>query len=104
MKKTDLLFVATKIGEYPPFGPPTPRKVLNLFGDDKPLFLKGRQAENQGLGIGAFAYYRRMVDNQKNRLFDAIIAIAEEEKNADAAIIEQLRNASTTALHVFPLA
>ena len=33
---------------------------------------KGRRTENQSLGIGAFAYYRRVVENQKDRLLEEI--------------------------------
>jgi len=63
---------AYKLGEAPPFGPPTPSRVITLIKDDLDLFLKGRRAEFQGMGIGAFAYYRRVVENQKNRLLDEI--------------------------------
>ncbi len=57
-----------KVGELPEFGPPTPARVIRLIGPDRELFLRGRRSENQGLGIGAFAYYRRVVDNQWKRL------------------------------------
>jgi hypothetical protein len=57
-----------KYGEHPPFGIPVPKKVLRLFGNDRTNFLKGRQCENQGLGVGAFAYYRRVVESHKNEL------------------------------------
>jgi hypothetical protein len=66
----------TKIGEWPPFGPKVPRRVLELLGEDKDLFLKGRRAENQGMGIGAFAYYRRVLENQKARLVGQIAEVA----------------------------
>ena len=63
-------------GEYdPPFGPPTPARVITLIGPDKEYYLKGRRAENQGMGIGAFSYYRRVVENQKNRIIDEVITI-----------------------------
>lgn len=65
-----------KFGETPYFGPPTPRKVLDITGNEKEYFLKGRQAENQGLGIAAFAYYRRVVENQKDKILDEIIRVS----------------------------
>jgi hypothetical protein len=40
------------------------------------LFLQGRRAELRGLGIGAFAYYRRVVENQKGRLISEIGKVA----------------------------
>ncbi len=68
---------ALKYGEDPAFGPPTPSRLISLVGKDREAFLKGRRCENQGLGIGAFAYYRRVVENQKNRLLDEILRVAE---------------------------
>src|SRR5262249_37076733 len=50
-----------KFGEIPIYGPPTPARLIRLFGKDRDIFLKGRQCENHGLGIGAFVYYRRVV-------------------------------------------
>src|SRR5262249_29660475 len=32
-------------------------------------------AENQGMGIGAFAYYRRVLENQRTRIIDQIIQV-----------------------------
>lgn len=69
---------ATKYGEYPVYGPPTPPKLLKLVGPDRSLFLKGRRCENQGLGVGAFTYYRRVVENQKNRILGEILKVSEK--------------------------
>ncbi|MDA9446013.1 MULTISPECIES: hypothetical protein [Bradyrhizobium] len=63
----------TKLGESPPYGPTTPTRLLKLLGDERDTFLQGRRCENQGLGIGAFSYYRRVVENQKARIIDEII-------------------------------
>ena len=69
-----------KFGEYPIFGPPVPSKLLKLIGPDRDIFLKGRRCENQGLGIGAFIYYRRVIEHQKNRIFREIIKVSEKIK------------------------
>lgn len=84
--------LAAKIGECPPFGPPIPTRVNSLIGTDRELFLKGRRAENQGLGLGAFAYYRRVVEDQWHRLIDEILRAA-DETNASSSIIEVLTKA-----------
>jgi hypothetical protein len=68
--------VCYKIGEFPAYGPPTPNRLLKLFGKDRVIFLKGRQCENHGLGIGAFVYYRRVVENHKDKIIDEIIKVA----------------------------
>lgn len=67
-----------KFGELPPFGPPTPPRLIKLIGPDRDNFLKGRRCENQGLGVGAFIYYRRVVENQKNRILSEIVKVSEK--------------------------
>jgi len=67
---------AYKFGELPPFGPPVPPRVIRLIQPDRELFLRGRRCENQGLGIGAFTYYRRVVENQWGRLVGEIMRVA----------------------------
>lgn len=85
---------AFKIGEFPSFGPPTPARVIKLLGAEKDYYLKGRQAENQGLGIAAFAYYRRVVENQKNKILDEIIHAA-KLSDAKQDILDELEAAKT---------
>lgn len=83
-----------KFGELPPYGPPVSSKLITLIGPDRDAFLKGRACENQGLGVGAFIYYRRVVENQKNRILGEIIEVSTKigvpEDN-----IEKLRSAVT---------
>ena len=67
-----------KLGENPPYGPLVPSRLITLIGPDRDIFLKGRNCENQGLGIGAFTYYRRVVENQKNRILEAIVKVSEK--------------------------
>lgn len=88
--------IAVKVGEWPPFGPKTPPRLLKLLGPDKDLFLRGRRAENYGLGIGAFTYYRRVVENQKNRLLDEIIRVVQKVESSPAEIIADLTKAKDT--------
>jgi hypothetical protein len=67
-----------KFGEFPAYGPPTPARLIKLFEGERENFLKGRRCESQGLGIGAFSYYRRVVENQKNRILDEVIRVCEK--------------------------
>ena len=84
---------AVKLAERPVFGPPIPSRLLSLIGQEsRDLFLKGRRAENQGLGIGAFAYYRRVVENQRNQVIDQIIKVSRRIK-ASTEFIETLESA-----------
>jgi hypothetical protein len=84
--------LAMKIGEVPAFGPITPPRLLRLVQPDRELYLKGRRAESQGMGIGAFAYYRRVIENQKDRLIDEIIKVCRKLK-AEESIISALESA-----------
>ncbi len=81
-----------KFGESPAYGPPVSPKLISLIGPDRDEFLKGRRCENQGLGVGSFSYYRRVVENQKNRILEEIIRIS-EKIDAPADKIEVLKSA-----------
>jgi hypothetical protein len=69
---------ATKFGEIPQYGPPTPTRLLKLLESQREAFIKGRRCESQGLGIGAFAYYRRVTEHQRNRILDEIAKVSEK--------------------------
>ena len=79
-----------KFGELPTYGPPVSPKLIKLIGPDRDDFLKGRRCENQGLGVGAFIYYRRVVENQKNRIIGEIIKVS-EKIGASEEKLEKLR-------------
>jgi hypothetical protein len=83
-----------KVGEFPQFGPPTPSRLIKLIGPDRELFLRGRRAEIHGLGIGAFAYYRRVVENQKGRILREITRVA-ETLGTSSENVERLKSAQT---------
>jgi len=72
---TDNEFLAYKFGELPVFGPLVPEKLKKLVGRDRDIFFRGLRCEAQGLGIGAFAYYRRVVEDRKNKLLDQLIKV-----------------------------
>lgn len=61
-----------KIGEYPELYIKLPTNLPKLLSEDYTSFIKGLKCEKQGLGIGSYSYYRRVVENQKNRLFGEI--------------------------------
>jgi hypothetical protein len=58
-----------KFGELPTFGSPVSPKHIKLIGPDREGFLKDRRCGNQGLGIGAFIYYRGSMGHQMNLNF-----------------------------------
>lgn len=84
---------AYKYGEYPTYGPSVPARVISLIGPDREFFLLGRKAETRGLGIGAFAYYRRVVENQKSRIITEIAKVA-EKLGADEQVLRDFEKAA----------
>jgi hypothetical protein len=89
VRKTGTAF---KYGEDPAFGPHLPPQLVTLVRPQRDLFFKGRRCESQGLGIGAFAYYRRVIEDQKAAIIDAIIEAC-NKANADSSLIAELTEA-----------
>jgi hypothetical protein len=56
---------AMKLGEHPPFGSHLAKRLQDMLSkEDLELYRKGLRTEREGHGIGAAAYFRRVVDNQ----------------------------------------
>ena len=99
-----------KIGEYPDVHIDLPPYLPTLLGEDYKTFIKGLKAEKQGLGIGSFSYYRRVVENQKSRLINEISKVAKRLgspsdvlKNLDKAAKEtQFSNAVDDVKDLIP--
>jgi len=72
-----------KFGELPAAVGPTPQVLRDLLGDQWSLYLKGRRAESAGLGMGAFVYYRRVIEHIWQRVLDRLIAVAALEPGSD---------------------
>jgi hypothetical protein len=81
-----------KYGEWPPFGMIVDPKVAELLGDEVELFRKGLNSEAKSLGIGAFAYYRRVLERQRAGIFDRVI-LAAEKLEASPETVAELRKA-----------
>lgn len=73
-------FICVKIGELPKHDFKAPSTFMSFIGKNRELYFKGKTCELQGCGVGAFAYYRRLVEYQKNSLFDKIIQVAKQQK------------------------
>jgi hypothetical protein len=83
---------AAKLGEWPPYGPQVSLGIISILGKNKDMFLLGRRAEIQGLGIGALAYYRRVVESQKDHIINEIIKLM-QRTNSSESQIEILKSA-----------
>lgn len=70
--------IAIKVGELPELDIAIPPSLPKLLGEDYPYFIKGLKCEKKGLGVGAYVYYRRVVENQKNRMLEEILRVAQK--------------------------
>ena len=84
--------IVIKVGEFPLYDEPLQSNLWKLIGPARDLMLKGRRCEKQGLGIAAFSYYRRIVEDNKTRILEKYIDAA---KKLEAApdVIRQLDSA-----------
>jgi|SRR5208282_3524563 len=65
LKASPKALVAMKVGEHPPFGSHLAKRLQDMLSkNDLELYRKGLRTEREGHGIGAAAYFRRVVDNQ----------------------------------------
>ena len=79
---------AVKFGELPAFGTRTSPKLKALIESDRDRYIKGLRSESLGLGIGAFAYYRQVVENIKTQIFEQIIEVAKLRSGHEELIAE----------------
>jgi len=84
--------IARKLGEDPAPSPHLPSRLRTLVGLDQERLDKGLRSEAHGLGVGAFAYYRQIVENQKDRLIDEILKVANLQ-NPIPELIKELEEA-----------
>ncbi|MEP7706237.1 hypothetical protein [Paraglaciecola sp. 25GB23A] len=85
-------FEIQKIGQIPRHGKRIPTKASKIIGKERDLFFKGSLSENQGLGIGAFSYYRRVLDLQKDKIFDEVIKVL-KLTSRNEALVQELTDA-----------
>ncbi len=92
-KTTVFTGVCAKIYEEPAFGQPIPKRMYQIIGEsNREYFLQARRAIARGLGIGAYSYYRRIVENTKFDLVASVLEVA-QATNASSAQIELLKKA-----------
>jgi hypothetical protein len=73
------LLIVLKLGEYPPFGSHLAKRLQDMLPKtDLELYRKGLRTEREGHGIGAAAYFRRVVENQWKALVKKLCDAAEK--------------------------
>jgi hypothetical protein len=71
-----------KVGQHPPGSTRLSAEVRRAIGSHEDTYVKGRQCELHSFGIGAYGYYRRIVESIIDALLRDIIAIMPEEDRA----------------------
>lgn len=100
--ETSICFTMAKFGQYPPESKNVPTEITKLFnqldGDSqeeiKKLYSNGRICEGGGRGIGAFAYYRQIVEILREKLFNSLIE-ALKNQDADERLISEYEKAKS---------
>ncbi len=73
------IFYLRKIGQFPPYEKTPPKDILNfLQPEDQEYYKKALMNISTGYGIGAFAYFRRIIQNEILRLIQKIGDIKSE--------------------------
>ena len=61
-----------KVGQFPPWDIEGDPNIAKLLGKNASYYRRGLICESQGYGIGAFGYYRRIVEEVIDELLDEI--------------------------------
>ncbi len=85
-------YAIEKTGQYPAWEAPLSRTLSKALGKEgRTLFIKGASSLRAGRGIGAVAYFRRIIENHVD---DILRMVAESAAVAgDSAAIEQIKEA-----------
>ncbi len=68
-----------KVGQYPAWEIKGDANIEKLLGEHSGYYRKGLICESQGYGIGAFGYYRRIVEETIDKMLDEIAELLSEE-------------------------
>jgi hypothetical protein len=86
-----------KVGQQPPYEINPDPTLSKRLGDYSDLFKKGLICESQGYGIGAFAYYRRIVEAVIDQLLNDIEGLIADDDKAQYTAALQRTKASFVA-------
>ena len=92
-----------KTGQYPPWEIAPPKQLARLLETHGTFYKRGLANESQGYGIGAFAYYRRVVEDITDTLLDQIEGLLEGDTKEQYHEALLRTKASPTASEKFEL-
>ena len=81
-----------KVGQYPPWEITPDKNLTELLADYKDYYEKGLVCESQSYGIGAYAYYRRILEAIIDSLLNSVAdLIAESERQRYLTAFEEAK-------------
>jgi len=87
-----------KIGQYPPWDISIEKELKEILNKCEKYYKNGKICESQSYGIGAFAYYRRIIEEIIDYLLDRIPELMEgEEKENYQEALEQVKQTKITS-------
>lgn len=86
--------VSMKIGQLPQLEVPLPRDLEKALGDHVEFWKKGMRSRHHGYGIGALAYFRRIIEGTTGKLLE-LLADAMEAGGEPASDVEAVRELIT---------
>lgn len=86
-----------KVGQEPPWEITPDRTLERILGAHAEYYKKGLVCESQSYGIGAFAYYRRIVEEIIDELLESITDLmAGEERERYLEALEKVKKTTVT--------
>lgn len=81
-----------KIGQFPALSIDIPKALEKNLGDQAALYKKALISRNEGYGLGAVTYLRRVVEDKTEELIEVVAQLAESHQ-IGAEIVSQIRAA-----------
>jgi hypothetical protein len=79
-----------KVGQFPRKSIRVPHDVEKRLGASTDFYQKALTSESEGYGLGAVAYFRRVIEDKTNELID-VVADAAAAYGVEAKVVENLR-------------
>lgn len=98
LKIDNSLTTVEKIGQYPPWDISIEKELSEVLNNCEKYYKYGKICESQGYGIGAFAYYRRIIEEIIDYLLDAIPELMEgKDKELYEEALKQVKQTKNTS-------
>ena len=93
--KTPVTTKIQKVGQFPPLSIDIPKALEKTLGKGHTAFYRNALINrNEGFGLGAVSYIRRVVEDKTEELIEIVAQLAEAQQ-VDAQVVEKIRAAKT---------